>query len=106
MIGYVVPHSLFSAGYHCDPSLPLPYMNVASQKNFIAVYHMGIYCNNKLLEWFTNEYAKVSKAKLDMGKSCILFKKMDQIPYQLIGELASKITVEEWINIMEKFNKK
>src|ERR1017187_1153289 len=106
MIGYVVPHSLFSAGYHCDPSLPLPYMNVASQKNFIAVYHMGIYCNNKLLEWFTNEYAKVSKAKLDMGKSCIRFKKMDQIPYQLIGELASKITVDEWINIMEKFNKK
>jgi uncharacterized protein YdhG (YjbR/CyaY superfamily) len=106
MIGYVVPLSLYPAGYHCDPSLPLPYMNVASQKNFIAVYHMGIYGSKKLLEWFTNEYSKVSKTKLDMGKSCIRFKKMDQIPYQLIGELSGKISAEDWMRICEGFVKK
>jgi len=105
MIGYVVPHSLFPNGYHCDPAKPLPFMNIASQKNFIAVYHMGVYCNKKLLDWFTDEYAKVSKTKLDMGKSCIRFKKIDQIPYQLIGELASKITVKQWIDIIQKFSK-
>src|SRR6266516_2276274 len=88
MIGYVVPHSLYSKGYHCDPKLPLPFMNIASQKNFIAVYHMGIYANDKLLHWFTKEYAKQASTKLDMGKSCIRFKKPEAIPYKLIGELA------------------
>ena len=102
MIGYVVPHSLYSNGYHCDPKLPLPFMNIASQKNFIAVYHMGIYANDKLLHWFTKEYAKQSTAKLDMGKSCIRFKKPEAIPYKLIGELAGKLTVADWINIYEK----
>jgi len=102
MIGYVVPHTLYSKGYHCNPNLPLPFMNVASQKNFIALYHMGIYANEKLLGWFKEEYSKNSKAKLDMGKSCIRFKKPEQIPYELIGKLASKITPEEWIKIYEK----
>jgi hypothetical protein len=101
MIGYVVPHSMYPAGYHCDPKQPLAFMNIASQKNFIAVYHMGVYCNKKLLEWFTIEYAKHSKTKLDMGKSCIRFKKIDQIPYNLIGELASKVTPEEWVKMYE-----
>jgi hypothetical protein len=101
MIGYVVPLKTYPAGYHCDPKLPLGFMNIASQKNFIALYHMGIYGSDKLLKWFTDEYPKHCKAKLDMGKSCIRFKKIDQIPYKLIGELASKITVEKWIEIYE-----
>ena len=102
MIGYVVPHKLYPAGYHCTPELPLPFMNIASQKNFIAVYSMAVYSNPKLLKWFTDEYAKTGIGKLDMGKSCIRFKKPDQIPFKLIGELASKITVQEWIELYEK----
>lgn len=102
MISYVVPHSLFPEGYHCDPKLPLPFMSIASQKNFIAVYHMGIYADNKLLDWFTNEYTKHSKTKLDMGKSCIRFKKIDQLPYELIGALSSKMSVDDWIKTYKK----
>jgi uncharacterized protein YdhG (YjbR/CyaY superfamily) len=101
MIGYVVPHSLYPGGYHCNPKLPLPFMNLASQKNFVTIYHMGIYANKELMDWFINEYPKYFKTKLDMGKGCIRFKKPDQIPYQLIGELAGKITVKEWINEYE-----
>ena len=97
MIGYVVPHALYPEGYHCDPKLPLPFMSIASQKNFVAVYHMGIYASPELMEWFTAEYPQHAKGKLDMGKSCIRFKKPDQIPFQLIGELASKMTVEDWV---------
>ena len=102
MLGYVVPHALYPAGYHCDPKLPLPFMNIASQKNFIALYHMGIYADKKLLDWFTKEYPKHSKTKLDMGKSCIRFKKPDQIPFTLIGELASKLSPKEWIALYEE----
>jgi len=97
MLGYVVPHSTYPNGYHCDPKLPLPFLNIASQKNFIAVYHMGIYSDPKLLDWFTKEFPKHSKAKLDMGKSCIRFKKPEEIPFKLIGELASKMKPEQWI---------
>ena len=106
MIGYVVPHSIYPDGYHCDPKLPLPFMNIASQKNYIAVYHMGVYSNEKLLKWFTEEYKKQSSTKLDMGKSCIRFKKVENIPYNLIGELAKKITVADWISVYEKSIKK
>ena len=102
MIGYFVPHSIYPNGYHCDPKQPLPFLSMASQKNFIALYHMGIYMNPALMNWFTAEYAKRVKGKLDMGKSCIRFKKMDQIPFDLIGELASKMTVKEWIDCYEK----
>lgn len=102
MLGYVVPHSLYPAGYHCSPELPLPFMSIASQKNFIAVYHMGIYMDKDLYDWFTAEFAKQSKLKLDMGKSCIRFKKMDQIPFELIGDLAAKMTTGQWINLYEK----
>lgn len=102
MIGYVVLHSMYPDGYHCDPKLPLPFMGIASQKNFVAVYHMGIYADPKLMDWFVNEYPKHSKAKLDMGKSCIRFKKIDQIPFKLIGELSKKVTVKQWIEIYEK----
>lgn len=102
MIGYVVPHSIYPSGYHCDPKLPLPFLSIASQKNFVAVYHMGIYMDPDLLEWFTAEYAKRVKGKLDMGKSCIRFKKPTEIPVELIGELASKMTVQDWIGVYEK----
>jgi hypothetical protein len=106
MIGYVVPHDIYPEGYHCDPKLPLPFANIASQKNFIGFYHMGIYANPKLLEWFVKEYPKHSDTKLDMGKSCVRFKKMDKIPYDLIGKLMSKMTVTDWIKLYEKNIKK
>jgi hypothetical protein len=100
-IGYVVPHSLYPAGYHCDPKLPLPFMAIASQKNFIAFYHMGMYALPELLTWFTAEYPKHSKAKLDMGKSCVRFKKPENIPYKLIGELVKKMKTKDWIELYE-----
>ena len=101
MIGYVVPHSLYPDGYHCNPKLPLPFMNIGSQKNFIALHHMGIYASKKLLDWFVKEYETASKTKLDMGKGCIRFKKPENIPYKLVGELAGKMTAEDWINTYE-----
>lgn len=102
MIGYVVPHTLYPKGYHCKPTDPLPFMNIASQKHFIAVYHMGLYADPQLLKWFTQEYPKHSTQKLDMGKSCIRFKKPDQIPFKLLGELAAKMTPTQWIQLYEK----
>ena len=106
LIGFYVPHSVYPDGYHCEPKLPLPFMNLASQKNFVAVYHMGIYAKKELYDWFVKEYPKHCKSKLDMGKSCIRLKKMDDIPYKLIGELASKMTAEEWIDIYDTNIKK
>jgi uncharacterized protein YdhG (YjbR/CyaY superfamily) len=101
MLGYVVPHTLYPAGYHCNPKMPLPFMNVASQKNFIALYHMGIYAQPELLKWFQEEFPKYSTKKLDMGKSCIRFKKPEDIPFKLIGELAKKMTVKDWVSLYE-----
>lgn len=101
MIGYVVPHSLYPAGYHCKPAQPLPFMGLASQKNFVAVYHMGLYADPQLMAWFTGEYAKHSQVKLDMGKSCLRFKKPDHVPFQLLGELAAKLTPQQWISTYE-----
>ena len=101
MVGYVVPHKLYPGGYHCDPKQPLPFLGIASQKNFVAIYHMGIYADPKLLKCFTTEFKKHSKAKLDMGKSCIRFKKPEEIPFKLIGELASKMTPKDWITRYE-----
>ncbi len=97
MLGWSVPHAMYPKGYHCDPKIPLPFLSIASQKNFIAVYHMGIYSDPDLLNWFTSEYPKYVKTKLDMGKSCIRFKKPDQIPFELIGELVQKMTPADWI---------
>ena len=104
-IGFNVPHSLYPAGYHCTPEKPLPFTGIASQKNFIGLYHMGIYANPELLEWFISEYPKHCKHKLDMGKSCIRLKKMDEIPYELIGELMQRMTVDEWIDLYEATTK-
>jgi hypothetical protein len=105
-LGYVVPHTLYPAGYHCKPIEPLPFAGIASQKNSINFYHMGIYSDPKLLEWFVSEYPKHSKQKLDMGKSCVRFKKMEEIPYKLIGELMQKMSMEKWISIYESELKK
>ncbi|MBM6500701.1 DUF1801 domain-containing protein [Flavobacterium macrobrachii] len=102
MLGYVVPHSIYPSGYHCDPKTPLPFISVASQKNFIAVYHMGIYADETLLNWFVAEYPKHCKTKLDMGKSCIRFKKVNDIPLDLLGQLVTKMTVQDWISLYEK----
>ena len=101
MLGYAVPHSRYPAGYHCDPKQPLPFVSIASQKNFIALYHMGIYAMPQLLQWFQDEYPTYSKRKLDMGKSCIRFKKPEDIPFTLIGQLMQKVTPDEWIAVYE-----
>lgn len=100
-LGYVVPHSIYPNGYHCKPSEPLPFAGIASQKNSINLYHMGIYSDPKLLDWFVAEFPKHCKQKLDMGKSCIRFKKPESIPFDLIGELMKKMTVQDWISIYE-----
>ncbi|NRB59798.1 MAG: DUF1801 domain-containing protein [Winogradskyella sp.] len=106
MLGYYVPKSIYPDGYHCKPFPPLPFINLASQKNFIALYHSGVYAKQELYDWFVSEYPKHCKYKLDMGKSCIRFKKMDDIPYDLIKELMRKMSVEEWIEIYESAIKK
>jgi uncharacterized protein YdhG (YjbR/CyaY superfamily) len=102
MIGYVVPLSVYPAGYHCNPKLPLGFIALASQKNAISLHHMGIYGDAKLTAWFSDEYAKAGIGKLDMGKGCIRFKHMENIPYKLIGELCSKLTVDDWIKRYEQ----
>ena len=106
MIGYVVPHTIYPDGYHCDPKLPLPFVSIASQKNFIGFYHMGIYAYPEILAWFKEEFPKYNKLKLDMGKSCIHFKKPDQIPYKLLAQLLKKISVKKWIGLYEEHIKK
>ena len=106
MIGYYVPHSIYPSGYHCTPERPLPFMNIASQKNSINLYHNGIYADKELYDWFVCEYPKYCKRKLNIGKSCIRFIKIDEIPYDLIGVLCTKMTVEQWIELYEKNIKK
>lgn len=106
MIGWSVPLETYPDGYHCTPNTLLPFINLASQKNFIALYHMGIYADPELLHWFITEFPKHSKKKLDMGKSCIRFKKPDDIPFELVAELVKKMSAEEWISLYEKLYKK
>lgn len=101
MMGYSVPHSIYPKGYHCKPTDSLPFMGFASQKNSINFYHMGIYANKELYDWFVAEYPKYSTRKLDMGKSCMRFKKFEDIPFDLIGELVTKVSVEDWIETYE-----
>ena len=102
MPAYVVPHSIYPDGYHCDPKLPLAFISIANQKGFIALYHMGVYANPELYDWFVGEYPNHSKYKLDMGKSCVRFKKVDHIPYDLIAELIKKATVKYWVTLDEE----
>jgi uncharacterized protein YdhG (YjbR/CyaY superfamily) len=106
MPGWVVPHSVYPDGYHCKPTEPLPFISIASQKNFVAVYHMGIYADESLMDWFLEEFPKHSSKKLDMGKSCMRFKKMEDIPFELIGQLTKKMSAQDWIKLYEiKFKK-
>jgi len=102
MPSWVVPHSIYPAGYHANTKLPLPFMSIASQKNFIGLYHMGIYADVKLLKWWEKEYAQYCTKKIDMGKSCIRLKHLDDIPYDLIAKLCTKISVDEWVKIYEE----
>jgi len=97
----VVPHSIYPSGYHCTPELPLPFINIANQKGYIAFYNMWIYAGEDLSDWFIAEYWKVCKYKLDMWKSCIRFKKMDDIPFDLIWELVTKMSVKDWVELYE-----
>ncbi len=103
---YIVPLSVYPDGYHCKADTPLPFISIAKQKNFVALYHMGVYADMELMEWFKAEYPKHVKTKLDMGKSCIRFKKPENIPFDLIGELVSKMTSDQWIAIYEAAYKK
>lgn len=98
---WVVPFERYAAGYHCPPRQPLPFLSIASQKNFIALYHMGLYADPVLYQWFVGEYPKHVPTKLDMGKSCIRFKKPEHLPFELIAELVSRMDAETWIGIYE-----
>ena len=101
-IGWVVPKETYPPGYHCDPNLPLGFMSLASQKNHIALYAMCLYGVKDQLDWFVSEWPKHSKKKLNMGKSCIRFSKLEDVPLDLIAELASKVTPQQWVEIYEK----
>ena len=103
-VNWVVPFKTYPAGYHCDPSTPLGFVSIASQKNFIAMYHMGLYGDKNLLDWFVSQWKRASPRKLDMGKSCVRFKKPDEIPYDLIGELATKVSPQQWIDQYSKWD--
>jgi uncharacterized protein YdhG (YjbR/CyaY superfamily) len=102
MIGYVVPHKIYPEGYHCKPEEPLPFINIANQKNHIALYHLGLYYNEELMNWFSNEFKRIYNQKPDIGKGCIRFKNMEKIPFELIGELVKKVSVDDWIKLYEE----
>jgi hypothetical protein len=101
MIGWVVPHERYPKGYHCSPELPLPFLNIASQKQHIAFYHMGLYADPALYDWFLQAWPEHSERKPDMGKSCIRFKRPEHIPYALLGELCTRMSVDGWITLYE-----
>ena len=103
MITYVVPLKTYPKGYHVNKGEePLPFISLGNQKNYIALYHNGIYAKSDLEQWFRQEYKERVTSKLDMGKSCIRFKNVDKIPYDLIAELARKITVDEFVTLYEE----
>lgn len=101
MITYVVPFSAYPNGYHVTPDIPLPFISLGAQKRHIALYHLGIYANSKLLNWFQDEYSKTVTTKLNMGKSCIRFTNPKKIPYELLGDLISRMSMEQWIECYE-----
>ncbi len=96
MPGWAVPFTRHPAGYHCDSTIPVPFLSIANQKQHIAVYHMGLTLDPEQHDWFVQTYAKTGM-KLNMGKSCIRFTRMDSIPYGIIGELAGRITLEAYL---------
>ena len=106
MLHWVVPKETYPDGYHCNPDDPLPFISLANRKRFIPMYHMGLYAEPDVLEWFQEAYPKHARTKLDMGKSCVRFKKMDDVPYDLLAELAQKFSVQDWIELYERAVKK
>jgi Domain of unknown function (DU1801) len=101
MLAYVVPHTIYPKGYHCKPKEPLPFISLGSQKNGLVLHHLGFYASEELTAWFANEYPNHSKTKLDMGKGCVRFKKINEIPHALLADLFQKITVQDWIQTYE-----
>ena len=101
MPSWVVPHSTYAAGYHVNPTLPLPFLGLASQKSHIGLYHMGIYASPDLMEWFVQAYPQHCKTKLNMRKSCVRFKSVRNIPYDLVGDLCSRMSPQQWIALYE-----
>ncbi|HLG93693.1 MAG TPA: DUF1801 domain-containing protein [candidate division Zixibacteria bacterium] len=104
MIGYAVPHSVYPPGYHCDPKQPLPFVGLASQKNHMAVYMMNIYMDKETENWFIKAY-KASGKKLDIGKSCLRFKKVEDLALDVIGQAVGRKSVKEYIALYEKNRK-
>lgn len=100
-IGYVVPHSIYPAGYHCDPKQPLPYVGLASQKNHMAIYMMCIYSDPDQEKWFRDAWTKTG-LKLDMGKSCVRFKKIEDVPLDVVGKAIKRVPVKKFIDFYEK----
>ncbi|MEC9485282.1 MAG: DUF1801 domain-containing protein [Candidatus Izemoplasma sp.] len=105
MISYVVPLSLYPKGYLNKKDTPLPLLSLEAQKHHIAIYHMALYMSPNLMRWFKQRYQETVNHRLDMGKSCIRFKHLDDIPYELIGELVAKITPKEFILQYESVRK-
>lgn len=95
-IGYFVPHSIYPAGYHCDPSQPVPFVGLASQKNHMGIYLMCVYGDPEHEAWFRQAWAKTGK-KLDMGKSCVRFKKIEDVPLKVIGQTIKRVPVKKFI---------
>jgi hypothetical protein len=100
MIGYYVPHRVYPAGYHCDPKQPLPFAGLASQKNYMSLYLMCVYGNSNHAKWFQEAWGKTGK-KLDMGKSCVRFKKLEDLPLGVIGEAVKRVTAKKYIEYCE-----
>ena len=106
MITYVIPYSVYPAGYHCAPKQPLPFISLAAQKNFFAFYHMGMYAKPELLNWYIEAYERIMQRKPDVGKSCIRFKKAEHISFELLAELVRRMPSSEWIELYEKMLKR
>lgn len=101
MPGWVVPLTIYPAGYHCTPGAPLPFLGLASQKSHISFYHMGLYADPALLAWLKAECAKRLTKKLDMGKSCVRFRKPEDVPVELLADLCRRMTTKQWIALYE-----
>jgi hypothetical protein len=100
MIGYFVPHRVYPPGYHCDSKQPLPFAHLASQKNYMSIYLMCVYGDSPLATWFRDAWAKTGK-KLDMGKACIRFKKVDDLALEVIGEAIRRMPARKYIECFE-----
>lgn len=103
MISFVVPLSLYPHGYHVRKGTPLPFLAIAAQKNYISVYHLVLYGDLETYNWFTNAYLEHYGKPVDMGKSCLRFKKESDIPFDLLGELFTKWTPAQYIQVYERF---